>query len=99
MEKELKVTCPGCDTILIVDRITGKLLETRKPLVEESTGDRFKDALLKVEQDKAKYALAFDNLKEKQERKKKLAEDLFNASLKDAKNDNNEKPHSIFDAD
>lgn len=99
MEKKLKVTCPCCDTILIVDRLTGKLLETRKPLIKESTGDRFKDAFIKVKQDKEKHTSLFDNMQEKQEQKKRLAEDLFNASLKDAKNDKNKKPHSIFDAD
>ncbi len=100
MRKEFKVTCPCCDTILILDRVSGKVLETRKPLVEESTGDRFKDAFLKVEKDKARVADALDNVKEKQEAKRKAAEDLFNASLKEAKKEKDSiKPNSIFDSD
>ncbi len=99
MEKDIKVNCPCCDSILIVDRISGKILETRRPLVEQSSGDRLEDAFLKSKQDKEKVASAFDNIKEKQEEKKKLAEDLFNASLKSAKDSGGEKPRSIFDSD
>ncbi len=42
----LEVKCPGCKMILIVDKKSGKVVEKRKPLVEEgeSTGDRFEDA-------------------------------------------------------
>jgi len=99
MEKELRINCPGCGTVLIVDRISGKILETRKPLVDNSTGDRLKDAFLKAEQDREKRAAAFDNMKEIQEKKRKLAEDIFNASMEDSKNRGDERPDSIFDAD
>ncbi len=99
MEKEFKVNCPCCDSILVIDRASGKILETRKPLVNESTGDRFKDAFLKRDQDKERLAGAFDNIKEKQEKKKRAAAELFNASLDSARNEDAEKPHSIFDQD
>ncbi|VAX18295.1 hypothetical protein MNBD_NITROSPINAE02-1058 [hydrothermal vent metagenome] len=99
MEKEFKVNCPCCDLILVIDKASGKIVETRKPLVKESTGDRFKDAFLKREQDKERLAGAFDNIKEEQEKKKRAASELFNASLDSARNDNTEKPHSIFDQD
>ena len=49
-DKHLEVKCPGCGTIMTVDRISGKTIETRKPLLqkEEQTGDRFEDARKKV---------------------------------------------------
>ena len=99
MEKELRITCPCCRSILIVDRISGEILETRKPLVEQSSGDRLKDAFLKQQKDKEKRDSLFSNIKDIQEKKKKLAEELFNASLDDAKKDRDQKPRSIFDAD
>ena len=99
MEKEIKVSCPGCSSVLIIDRMSGKILETRKPLVEQSTGDRLEDAFLKQKQDKEARNAEFDNFKENEDKKKKLAEDLFKASLEDVKDDGDVKPHSIFDAD
>ncbi|VAX23893.1 hypothetical protein MNBD_NITROSPINAE03-1599 [hydrothermal vent metagenome] len=99
MEKELKIKCPCCESILFVDRITGKIIETRKPLIEESSGDRLTDAFTKTRQDKEKRAALFDDMAGNLEKKKKLSEELFKSSLEDAKKDENEKPHSIFDAD
>ena len=99
MEKELKVTCPGCNHTLIVDRITGEVMEVRKALVERPSGDRFADALLKTIKDKEKADSAFNDLQTRQERKKKAAEEIFDASLKDAALEPGEKPRNIFDLD
>lgn len=48
----LEIKCPGCDTVLIVNRKNGKVLEVRKPLLDkdEATGDRFDDARKRVDQ-------------------------------------------------
>ena len=99
MDRELRITCPGCETILIVDRITGEIIETRKPILEKSTGDRFKDAFLKADEDKKKLVSKFDDMKAQLDKKKKFAEDLFNESLKQAKEDKDMKPRNIFDND
>ncbi|MBI4666898.1 MAG: hypothetical protein HY751_10885 [Nitrospinae bacterium] len=99
MERELKISCPGCGVVLIVDRVTGEVLETRKPLVENSTGDRLSDAFLKVKKDKEKRDSIFDNMEAHLEQKKKTAEDLFNESLKSASKDPDKKPLNIFDMD
>ncbi|MBI5749564.1 MAG: hypothetical protein HZA00_10605 [Nitrospinae bacterium] len=100
MDKELKITCPDCGVILVVDRITGKVLETRKPIIEQSTGDRFADAILKVKKDKEKItSTKFDDLKKEQDKKRKISEEIFKTSLKEEKKDNNIKPHSIFEGD
>ncbi|MBI4827402.1 MAG: hypothetical protein HY804_01080 [Nitrospinae bacterium] len=99
MERELKVTCPCCASVLFIDRISGEVTETRKPLVEDSSGDRLTDAFVKQKQDKEKRRAVFDTFKETHEKKKKLAEELFKASLDDAKKDTTAKPRNIFDAD
>ena len=46
----IEVKCPECETVLIVQRKTGKIVETRKPILEESSGNRFEDAFKKVKQ-------------------------------------------------
>ncbi|HBA27029.1 MAG TPA: hypothetical protein DCY98_06535 [Nitrospinae bacterium] len=88
MDKELKITCPDCGVILVVDRISGKVIEARKPIGEQSTGDRFTDAFIKVKKDKERIlSTNFDDLKREDERKRKLAEDIFKTSMKEvAKN-------------
>lgn len=97
MELEFTITCPDCKTILIVDRASGKVLETRKPLVEKSSGDRFGDAFTKMKQDQKNREGALDNIAEKLETKKKNAEELFRASIDEAKKSKDEKPDNIFD--
>ena len=101
MEKELKIACPDCGTIMIVDRITGEIIETRKKLVDHSSGDRFKDSMKKLDIEKAHRQNMFDNLAEEQAKKKRIAEELFNASLKDVKEkgDDDIRPLNIFDRD
>jgi hypothetical protein len=96
MKRELTVTCPGCHTILVIDRNNGAVLETRKKLVEESSGDRFADAFKKVDEDKKKRDDLFDTLGQTLAKRKKAAEELFNASLEEAINDDT-PPENIFD--
>lgn len=89
MEKEFKVICPDCGVILLVDRLTGEVMETRKPIIEQSTGDRFADAIIKVKKDREKIASTkFDDLKKEQDKKRKLADDIFRTSIKDLKRTN-----------
>ncbi len=100
MDKDLKITCPDCRVILIVDRISGEIIETRRPLVKDSSGDRFKDSMKKLDIEKAHRQNMFDNLAEEQAKKKAVAEELFNASLKDVKEKGDEiRPENIFDRD
>jgi hypothetical protein len=99
MDRELKIKCPCCESLLFVDRVSGKIIETRKPLVEHSTGNRLDDAFQKNREDKESRSSIFDDMADNLAKKKKLSEELFKSSLEDAKKDKNEKPHSIFDAD
>lgn len=97
MEENIKVKCPGCENILIVRRRDGKLLEVRKPIVEESTGDRFEDAFIKVrgsgEAVRAKVAEA----KKREAEKLKGADDFFKQALERAKEAGGEKPFNPMD--
>ena len=99
MRKEISITCPGCNTILIVDRNSGDIIETRKPLVEHSSGDRINDALDRLKQEKEKSAALFDNMAEDLNNRRKSAESLFDSSLKDVKKKDVKRPDNIFDLD
>ena len=84
MDDTFKVTCPECNCILVVDRKTGEVIETRKPILEESTGDRFEDAFQKVKKSKEIAEEKFRAAQEKERDKFKKLDDLFSEKLKEA---------------
>ncbi len=79
----LQVTCPCCDTILIVDRVKGTILEERKPIIKESTGDRYQDALIKVKQRPGQAAEKFDRFETEQAERRARLNALFDERLKE----------------
>ena len=85
MEQFLKIQCPDCKTVLIVRRRDGKIVEVRKPILEDSTGDRFKDAELKVKREKDVIARKFEEAKEREKGKIDRLNKLFEEGLKRAK--------------
>lgn len=85
MAEFLKIECPHCRHILIVDKIKGTLAEVRAPLVRESTGDRFKDAFLKLEKDKKGAEEKFEKSKEDQAHKSEKLDEMFQKSMKKVK--------------
>jgi hypothetical protein len=94
------VTCPCCRTILIVERRSGKVVEQRKPIVEESTGDRFEDAFLKVKKQKERLEEKFLEARKKESEKKEKLEKIFKESLERAKEEGPpEKPQRPIDLD
>ena len=87
----LRVTCPSCKHILVLDRNTGEILSTHEPATKPSTGDPFQDALEKVKDEKT-------GVDEKFEQQKKAAlktEDLdskFDEALQKAREDPDQGP-------
>lgn len=98
MEENIKVTCPCCNSILVIRRRDGKLLETREPIVEESTGDRFEDAFLKVKARPRAVDEKVNQLKQKEAERLKGADDFFKQALARAKQDNS-KPINPLERD
>jgi len=72
-----EITCPDCKTILIVRRRDGKLMETRKPILADSTGDRFEDAMLKVKRSPGEIEKKFEDAREKERTKMERLNALF----------------------
>jgi len=85
MDDFIKVSCPECNCILVVNKKTGEVVETRKPILEESTGDRFQDAFLKVKKSKELAEEKFRAAQEKERDKSKKLDALFAEKLKEIK--------------
>ena len=96
----LEVTCPGCQTILIIRRRDGKLLETRKPLIEDSSGDRFEDAFKKVKRSKSEIEKKVEEARERERGKMDRLDALFKEGLDKAEKEGPiTKPKSDLDLD
>jgi len=85
MDNTLTVKCPTCHDLLVIDRITGEILEVRKPLVAESSGDRFADALKKIKSSAQETEDKFQKSRAAEKNKKKDLDALFEKSLEQAK--------------
>ncbi len=100
MYETIKVTCPCCKTILIVDRKEGKILEERRPILEESSGDRFQDAMKKVRGQKEFIESKVRDTKKRQQERKGKLDKLFEEELKKAQEEGPpEKPLRPIDLD
>lgn len=96
----LKVTCPDCKHILIVNRRDGKVVEVRKPLLEESTGDRFEDAMLKVKRSTSEIEKKVESAQERERQKMERLNQLFKEGLEQARKEGPvEKPRREMDLD
>lgn len=99
MNETLNVTCPGCKTILVVDRKTGAIIEVRKPILDESTGDRFEDARQKVLSAQDRTEKLFQDAKKKEKEKFSRLEQLFKEKHEELKDQPIERPDRPFDRD
>ena len=98
--KHFEIKCPCCDTILVIERINGKIVEVKKPIIEQSTGDRFKDALIKTKQHKVTVEKKFKESEEAHKKRSESLENIFNKSLKKVKeSDDKSKPLNPFNYD
>lgn len=86
MDEFLKIKCPNCEAILVINLHTRQIVEVRKPLIEKSTGDRFKDAFEKYHQDKEEAEKKFEKTIESMKNKKKKLDELLKNRLKEIEN-------------
>ncbi|HJP17998.1 MAG TPA: hypothetical protein QF468_05025 [Nitrospinota bacterium] len=95
-----EIQCPCCNTILVIDRKDGKVVEERRPILEQSTGDRFKDALIKSKQQKVTIEKKFKNSENDHKKRSESLQNIFDESLKKIKeSDDKSKPLTPFDYD
>jgi hypothetical protein len=85
MDAYIKVTCPKCQVVLLVDRFSGEVIETREPLITDTTGDRFQDALKKVKRSPQENEQKFEQSKTAEKNRKQELENLFQKSMEQVK--------------
>ncbi len=94
MDDVYQVKCPCCTTILVIERRTGKVLEERRPILEQSTGDRYEDALKKVRERGSVAEEKFQKFQSERGQKAAKLDALFKDSLKKAE-ESGEKPKKV----
>ena len=99
MDDTLTIKCPGCDTVLVVLRKTGEILEVRKQIVENSSGDRFEDARQKVLGQGDRAQRLFEEAKRKEQDKHARLEALFKEKREEFKDQPIERPDRPIDRD
>ncbi|HEU4401307.1 MAG TPA: hypothetical protein VFT43_04310 [Candidatus Polarisedimenticolia bacterium] len=96
MPKSLKVTCPCCDTLLVVDPATGAILrEERKRHREHQSLD---EALGQVKAQKKEAEEKLARAMEESRHREEILEKKFQEARKKAA-ENDEPPPRPFDAD
>jgi len=99
MNDTLTIKCPDCENVLLVDKKTGEIIEVRRPIVDQSSGDRFKDARAKVMDSKNRAERLFQEAKAKEHDKKARLEAFFNEKKEEFKGQLIEKPDRPIDRD
>lgn len=99
MDDFLTIKCPGCETVLIVNRREGNIVEVRKPIIDDSSGNRFADAELKVKREKDTIAKKFEEAKEREKNKMDRLNALFDEGMKKAKDDGEVEKFNPFELD
>lgn len=99
MDATLKVECPECHCVLVVDRRSGKVLEVRRPIREASSGDRLEDALRNVRERGTKLDDKMKAVREAEKQKATRLEGLFKEGLDRAKDDDTTSGPRPFDLD
>jgi len=93
------ITCPCCNTILVINKITGKILEQRKPLVDNPSDDRFADAFRAQKEHSEKLGSLFDESFSELKEKESERRDFFEESLKKTREEGIDDCKPIRDID
>ena len=101
MDDTYKIKCPCCETILVVERRSGKIVEERRPILDKSTGDRYEDAFKKVKERGSMAEEKFKKFQQDRQSRSDKLDSLFKDSMKRVKEsgDEDEKPRNPFDYD
>jgi GTP1/Obg family GTP-binding protein len=98
-----EVKCPCCSAVLVLDRRSGKVIETRTPVLpkDESTGDRFEDARKRVETAGERIDEKVQAAKAAEKSRLSKLDALFKERSKEIveKGEPIERPDGLFDRD
>ncbi len=96
MSHNVEVTCPCCETRMVVDAATGEILSEERPKVDHSK--TFDSALSEVRGSAERRSEAFSKAFEKTRRLDDLLDKKFEEAKKKAAKDKT-KPRNPFDMD
>lgn len=100
MDDFYQVKCPCCNTILVIERRTGKVVEERRPILDQSTGDRYQDALKKVRERGAVAEEKYKKFQAERSTKQAKLDSLFKDTMKKVVDSGEDiKPVNPFDMD
>ena len=76
----------------MIDPKEGKIIEVRKPIIEETTGDRLKDAMIKAKKRQDEADSIFQQAKEKGKERRSKFDSMFKESVEKAKEEDDGTP-------
>ncbi len=85
MAANFEITCPCCDTLIVVDRITGEILLHKQK--ERATKESFDAMVSKLETQKSEAAKRFDQQLESQKDRARILEEKFKEAMQRAEKD------------
>ena len=85
MAANLEINCPTCDTLIVVDRITGEVLFHKEK--EKKIAGSLESMVSNLETQKSEAAKRFDKQLESQKDRARLLEEKFQEALKRADKD------------
>jgi hypothetical protein len=85
MTANFEINCPSCDSLLVIDRITGEVLFHKEP--EKKTTGSLESMVSNLETQKSEAAKRFDKQLESQKDRARILEERFQEALKRADKD------------
>jgi len=82
MAANLEITCPCCESLIVVDRLTGEILLHKKK--ESKSGLSLEAMVASLDSQKSELAKKFDKNMESQKDRARILEERFKEALKKA---------------
>lgn len=98
MSTTITVTCPHCDSSLVIDTAAGVVVEHSPPARPQQKID-FDARLKQMQQEKARSADRLAEAMREEKDKDRLMEDRFRSLMEKAKNDDGSRPIRDIDLD
>lgn len=85
MAANFEIDCPSCDTLIVIDRVTGEVLFHKEK--EKKIGGSLESMVSNLETQKSEAAKRFDKQIESQKDRARILEEKFQEALKRADRD------------
>ena len=96
MAANIEITCPCCESTIVIDRVTGEILLHKKP--EAKSGLSLEAMVKGLDSQKSELAKKFDKNLESQKDRARILEERFKEAVQRAEK-SDEKPFNPMDYD